>query len=420
MKKELIILLVLYSLSISVFRSVVFWDTAVYFENGKKFLTGQSSYFEIQRPPIFSLILGILGNEFVSRIIISIFYSLFIFLCYYFFRDYGENQAIFAAVLIATNPITSFWGTELISHSPANVFALAAVIFMFKKRDTLSGIALGMVFLTRYITSAVCFPIGIYLIYKKQYKRVLKIALTSAATIVPWLLFSYFSFGSPFASLLEAIQLSEWSPHIETLFYLKNVHVFLGGLIFAFPFAVKKFKNEKLKFSALWIIIGLIILSYFNYKDTRYTFMVIAPAAFIASVGIFEIKRYSKDLAVSLFLLILFSNAIMFSNLYNSYEKCSQENLRLLSNEAGTLISGGESIASNRWPLTAYFSGRKTIPFIVWRDSTKDYFAENNVGVALIVNSSQEDSVLLENMKSNGMETLKISSECLNVHLLDR
>ncbi len=140
-------------------------------------------------------------------------------------RTYPPLLAALAAVLIVTNLNFNYLYFGMETHLFVFLALLSFHLFT-QRRETLTGIALGVAFLTRYDAALLALLIGLAL-WVESKKPPLRgfagappVRLTAAffVTATPWLLFSYFYFGSIVPHALAAKK-----DYVPALGYIRHV-----------------------------------------------------------------------------------------------------------------------------------------------------------------------------------------------------
>ena len=109
-------------------------------------------------------------------------------------RSYPTLLAALAAVLIMTNLNFNYLYFGMETHLFAFLTLLSFYLYT-RRLTTLTGVALGVAFLTRYDAALLALLIGLTLVTRGRQKLV-KLTMAFFAVVTPWLLFSYAYFGS--------------------------------------------------------------------------------------------------------------------------------------------------------------------------------------------------------------------------------
>ena len=119
-------------------------------------------------------------------------------------RSYPTLLAALAAVLILTNLNFNYLYFGMETHLFA-FLTLLAFHFFTLRRETATGIVLGLAFLTRYDAALLALLVGLALLFERK-KLPFRLTLGFFAVVTPWLLFSFFYFHSIVPQALAAKQ----------------------------------------------------------------------------------------------------------------------------------------------------------------------------------------------------------------------
>ncbi len=271
------------------------WDFYAYLMNGK-FWFHHGYYFELLRPPLAPLIIGLLGaNLFAEYAYVVIISALFALSTYLLAKELKINEVIFYALLLNTSTLLFGLaeGTELLSMALIEVS-----ILMILKDDFKSGIFLGLASLTRYtnlISTVIMF-------FHKDWKKIGLGLLIFLLTLTPWLLYNKLAFGNYFASMADSYALNVFSrkdisqpPKLFDFIVIGNI------LWVTFLMGLREFKFNR-KDGIMLTLMFLTIISYLltPLKTARYLFLVILPLAYFSS----KIK-ISNNQAIVIFIVML-------------------------------------------------------------------------------------------------------------------
>ncbi len=119
-------------------------------------------------------------------------------------RHYPPLLAALAAVLILTNLNFNYLYFGMETHLFAFLTLLAFQLFTLRK-EALTGIVLGLAFLTRYDAALLALLVGLALLFERR-KLPFKLTMGFFAVATPWLLFAQFYFHSIVPHALAAKQ----------------------------------------------------------------------------------------------------------------------------------------------------------------------------------------------------------------------
>lgn len=347
------------------------WDFAAYVINAKYFFHG-GDYFEVYRAPMISIIIGLLlflGTlaEYLYVLVVSVlfFYSTIAFsdACFdKYFKDFKFSKKytrLTFYLLLMTPFLLKFGlveGTELLGLAFIQLF-LAYLI-----KGKLSGHFLGLAFLSRYNF----LTFGIFILFEKDFKKILKNIGLFILTIIPWLVYNFIKWGNPLTSFVDSYYLNvvsrqgiieafKISSLLSPLNYL--LPLFLIGLFAFFYFKGYKKKAPLIMSGVLLILLWEIYT--IPFKLTRYMFNLALPIAFFSFMGICflneKLKGSRKIVSLILFILFLISVSYIF---YGNY--IERNSKKIFEDSANAIIEGGFGeceVLSNFWTPVNYYSG---------------------------------------------------------------
>ncbi len=369
--KKIILFFLLISTSIFVLQRVFFssWDFEVYVLNGKYWFSN-GYYFEVFRPPLVSLILGILHFLFgKSGEIIYLFLVSFLFMVssVKLARTLDLNEIIFYGLSLNLFVLWygMFGGTELLSLALMELF----IYYFLIQRPLEAGILLGLSSLARY--NLVIF--ALLLLCQKKTKKVFLSLLGFTIVWVPWLLYNRTHFGNLFYSFID-----QYINNYVFRELIINYHkifidflIFFNVLLLLIPILIKQkseifnyFKERTLIFLIMIFIILTTLLSYWRipYKEPRYLFNLLIPVITFFTISL----TYSKNgvkISLIFFIIswILLMSLVSFSPYFKleNDEKIYGEPIEFLKKNFTNC-----SLLSNNWVYLDYM-GLKAgpIPF---------------------------------------------------------
>lgn len=334
-KKIILYLILLFFLSIKIFhlfnQKGILWDTAVYINMGKyMFSLGKAGLWEPARPLILPIFLGFLwriGFEPISfgSILEVAFSAGCIYLTYLIGKDiFNENIALLSALLLAFSPSFLFYSSVILTEIPSLFFSLLAVYFLIKKRYFLTGLFIGLSFMTRFLQLFILIPIIslLFLSKKDEIKGMINLAFGFFLIIFPCLISNIFLYKNPIYPFLLQIFMTQntgWVFNRLLSFYFISLlkENFLVLFVIISVIIILKQKNYK-KIMILGIF--LIFFIFFNsiaHKEMRFilTFLpylyLIASYGFYSTFNLIKRKKSLFYLAFILMSIIWLSQAII-------------------------------------------------------------------------------------------------------------
>ncbi len=326
------------------------WDFASYVLNAK-YLFGDGFYFELLRPPLMPVLLGIfsvfgwVASEYMYIIFVS---SLYLFSCVRVSKTLGIDKRLFYA--ISLNPFVLVYGlsvgTELLSLALLQLF----VHYLLKKDGMKSGLSLGMCSLVRY-TNLVFAPL---IIFSKNLKVIIIFSITMAITFVPWLVYNHLNYGHPLMSMLDSFILTV-TTRADIIAPFEMFHLFVAGnyliplFLFGLFLKIRKRSFER-KDWLMVLIIAVALVSYYRIpvKHPRFLFNLILPMAYFSS---FALSRYRiRPLFAALSAVVMGSFLLFFMATSNA----TIPEISLPNPSVYSVYDGECMLSTNRWVYFNY------------------------------------------------------------------
>jgi peptidoglycan/xylan/chitin deacetylase (PgdA/CDA1 family) len=304
------------------------------------FSGGNSGLYEIIRPPLLPLIVGLIWklgvNVVLAAKLITLFFTLgAIYLTYVLGRElFNGRVGTIASLLLGISPVFFVFSTLTLTGIPASMFILLSILFVVKRRYFLSGLFTGLSFLMRFPAGLVLPVVGILFMIdfvhnrkKKSMKILLKYAILIILgffiAVAPYFLSNYLFFKGEdigaFEAMLKPISRVLWhqgnpaylirgttlTSKIQDLIFYPvellwkdswNNPFFVFSLAGITLYFLKK-RYESVRLNA--IIIPLIFfIAYFTYitnKQIRFSLLFIPFLSLLSSYAIIEISSKIKD-----------------------------------------------------------------------------------------------------------------------------
>jgi len=377
-KNKFLFLLFILSTSFFIFQhyKLLTWDFSAYVLNAK-YLFYNGSYFELLRPPLVPVILGIflfLGkiSEYIFIVIVStLFFYSSVYLSDVLFKNASVRKEVsrfFFYLFLLSVYVLSYGlkeGTELISLS----FLMFFVAFVLRKK--ISGYLLGFGVLCRY--NLIMFTP--FLFFYKNYKKILINIGLFALVLFPWFLFNYLNYGNFMASIIDSITLNilnrgylfeafTFYPLLEIILWL--LPLFLIGLVLGVISIVKRNKN-KYQNIVFFLLLIFILYDFITnpQKKVRFLFNFVLPVAYFSSYSFlfFISKLKEKYNNIEFKLIILFFVIFAFTVLVLAFSiPRGNDVFYRASEDINKLGLEGCEILSPHWVPVAYYT-QNVYPF---------------------------------------------------------
>lgn len=306
----------------------VWWDAGAYVGIGKFLWSlGQSGLFENIRPLVWPFVIGFfwkisLNPVFWARMTEFLLSIASIWLVYLIGKELlSKRAAFFASIVFSFSAIFFFFGFHEYTEIPAVFFALAGVYALIKKKDLLSGILVGLAFLTKFPAGIFFVATLCYLLLRKKWLQGIRHAAGFAVPTSIFFMANLIAYKNPFAMLIFAhesiisvlgcnvLRFKPWWQYFVWVFVDNrlNIAAILGLFI-----AIKK---------RSWLLLGCLALplAYFlalNCRDYRYALLFLPFIALLTGLGLEKIEswlpRFFKYAFVLLVVGISVFNGVLF------------------------------------------------------------------------------------------------------------
>lgn len=393
-------------------------------------------------PPFYPLLIGI-SNIFIQDLEISgritsfIIGILLILLCYFAVKKiFGTKYGLYMAFFVAIHPYLVRFSVQVLSESTA-IFLFTISIFLFyfghiKEKlylIILSGIFLGLTYLTRPEYIVYPLPFALFLLFHRRIKELIAFLFCFLIVAFPYILYLKSETGlwviskkAILAKQQETTSLSMYSylfPVLSLFNVLKNIPsviyhffeaVFPTFMILCF-FGVKHVEKRFRLITALLFLFHIISISLITSSTKRFSVEFIPIILVFSVAGIMKMEDYLKGSGKNkvLFSIIIF--IVFASSIYQGI--IFQDSGRILNKKAGLFMKTfdpGTKIAS-RIPLVPFYSNSEWVNFVeeikIAKDCGELMDTLKKLGVKYIV----IDEVLEKYAKGEGIDI----SKCNNI-----
>lgn len=335
-------------------------DTFDYLANAAEFAGKSINYTDLNRPPFISFLTAIFflfGDLSVTPIFIvdGLLYIAGCIGLYLFFNErFSPLVSFVGSLLFATFPMVLTLvgaGFNDVSSVGVAIWAIYLTYLAVEKNSKwfyLSFPVAMLAFLTRYNMALIIFPIFLYIFINwdkiKSRKDILIGMGLSLLVVLPFLIYLGIKFGNPLYSFMDFFRTSStaagstehFAYHPDPLYYLKNMHVYLGvqslmvlllALIGYAVYLLRKWRGisngeswniklnkkcqVKLALLALLIILFIITFGNVHYFGSEFIFLVIIYLIYNIFKE-FGLKDYRMDLLFFSWLMAFF----IFQSIY--------------------------------------------------------------------------------------------------------
>lgn len=331
----------------------LWWDSYVYIGMGKFFFSqGDAGLFELFRPPLFPLILGLFWKAgfnllFISPLLDILFSMIAVILTYKIGTIlFDKKTALLAALLTSINPIFLMHTGLILTEPLAMALGLSAVYLFIRNRSLfLVGLFLGLSVLAKF-PQGIVFPAVILIIFLRPKSLLTKLRESAVVItgfiliLLPYLVINQIYFDDPFLPFSAGTLLvttATWLYGSGISYYF--THFFLMYpfffLFFGYLFLLVKEEFEKrkdasgsissrsfpsTKFSLSRFFLIIIIIGSIGYfltvprKEVRYLVAIVPYLSLFSVAMACQIYRwlqqqkkpalYPKSFALICFLLV--------------------------------------------------------------------------------------------------------------------
>lgn len=403
----LLIIILVFSFIIRIYyfsqttQQAVWWDEAEYLATAKHWTAGVPYEINPQRPPLYQFLVAVLfwlglGELSVKFLLTLVPAIILVFAIYLLGKEmFDKRIAIISAFLAAVSWTFIFWSIRAQPDFLSLTFQILSISYMWKywknnslKLIILSGIfsALGFFFKVSGLLVPLAFMLFIFFkdrltAFKK--KHYYYYASSFIITLVPYFIWSYLNFGTPFAFkhgysnlALASTAAAPFGWYNLKFFYTLTENalfiLFILGFVLCLQFLFyldmlirdkKRFFDPTIFSILVIIIVSAFYIFYIRGTEDRWVYLWLPFIFFLSSkavVYIYEkIKVYKKSLAIFIVVILLMFVAfrqIQHANLIikekkDSYIQVKQAGLWLKEN-----ANKRDSVLSASYTQTVYYS----------------------------------------------------------------
>jgi len=355
----------------------------------------------------FFSVLGEAAAEFSLRLVSPICGTLM--LAYVFLigrRLFNTKVAFYSTLFLTFIPNHIYQSSMFFPDAMVGLLIVMSIYYALKDKVFLSGILMGLSFLTKY-NALFAFPIPFFIIIinrKRAVKKLLTFSITSLAIGSFWLIRNYLLLGNPVYPLFNSLFIKSigdsWGGkmylinlvkpqsylklylsffgvpdgYFQNLFFLKIPFLklflalwFLGTFLFILPAIIGlfkiKFKNKSTLILALWLV-PFIVFSFLTLTSmenaraflSRYLIPIFPIIAILWAFGFSKILAVKKIKVFTILILISiiiglvsveFAKAIVVKNSWNFYKQDFEWVRKNTPKDAKLLVPGGNCYAYN-------------------------------------------------------------------------
>lgn len=204
-----------------------------------------------------------------------------------------------ALLLLLLNPVYLYWSIRIYADVPFSLLVMLAFYLLYKKKNLLLGVIVGLAILTRFEGYILGLAIGVHLVFiNKKSSDLIKFGVASFLTVLPW-----WVYRDPFSS-------TYFGESSGRVYDAKMLWVFVASLIFSFGFipiasSFKKINIKKYLGIIVFVILELLLAVLWPAAIPRLFVPVIPFLAMYLSESLVEMPNNNK-LVLFNFLLLIF------------------------------------------------------------------------------------------------------------------
>lgn len=368
--------------------SVIDIDGTVYARMGESFARGDFAQgLRGAFPPVFPFLIGLFhlvvpDIELAGRLVSFVFGVLLIYVFFLFAKRFlDEKQALWGAFFVAIHPYLVKPSFQVLSESVA-IFLFAVAIFLFYKgwtedRSTdvaLSGIVLGLTYLTRPEYIVFFAPMGLMLLWKKKFIRTLVFLCCFFAFVLAYMYYMKMETGlivvSKKAILAKSQPVTGASHHSYLLPFLpialvlKHIPSVLLNFMKAqfvpfFILAIVGFRAVDRRYNILimsLVVVHVLSIATISASTVRFSIEFIPLMVPFAVVGLSIFSRYSERIRHGWFLYAAAVFILIGSSLVFGYSAPNKG--RDIHKQAGLYLKNVDpgKVVASRLPFAAFYS----------------------------------------------------------------
>ena len=303
----------------------LWWDSSVYIGMSKYLYSGgESGLWEPSRPVLWPLILGLFWKFGFDYIFLGKLLSIFIstgssIVVYLISAKYfSKKTAFLAALFFSFSPSIFLSDTLLLTEIISTFFLLLGFYFFLGQKNFLSGLFLGISFMSRFFQIFFALPVILIYLFRifnkkgaENYKAMLAFLIAFSIPAVPYIISNIYYYGDafyPFSIQIFMTKNTGWRFSQPFSFYFMGIvrENFLAAFsILGFWLAVKGRNAEKKYLFVIFILVfALYVLE--RHKEMRLLIPLMPFLYIFASHGIVRLSKiFRKGMIIFMALVIL-------------------------------------------------------------------------------------------------------------------
>ena len=397
------------------------WDEVVHLNDGALLLRGENEQLNYFYPPLFDgvtmISFRLLGVTVLAGRLVSVAFSLLSLWVVFelAYRMFDGKTALTASILLGIFPGYFLLSRSAMIETMLIFFFTTSMLFFFSwlrkpqnKMLVLSGLALGLGFLTKYqiLIAAVVMIASILILardrLKMRFSRFLLLVIVAVAVVTPWIIISYNVYASQMLdNWIYALEIGNPAKAVYSerfplpIFYLiemtwpySNSHpislfIFILSLVGLALFAWRRKPEDK--FLLTWFIVVFAFFTLIPNKHWRYVMPLFPVLAISAASFIFFFyekaqsawrapislnRKRAVKVAAGLFAVFLAVGVVL--SVKDAYDEAAQYQIQIDIEGATKYASNGLSQNESIMVLCPFnLFSQDMVKFYLYADSTK-------------------------------------------------
>jgi 4-amino-4-deoxy-L-arabinose transferase-like glycosyltransferase len=380
------------------------WDPSMYVGMGKFFFSGGTiGFWEILRPPLWPLMVGIpwlFGFDpiFASSFLITLFALGTLTYLYYFGEKIEKNLGVVAVFILAFSPSYTFFSVIPTNDISSVFFTLIAAYFLLSNRYGWAGVGIAIAFLMRFPHGLFLVPFGLFILIqewnKTGFKKLSSMIGGFAILIIPYLFINSIAFHNPILPLILGFSIVSHDPASPWTYYfveiIKDNPLLLLSIvgIAAYMYTLITTRKIPATMVTLSLLSILVVGGYFTWtghKELRYSFAFLPYLVFMAAYGFSIVWKksnwpYTRPVMVG---VILVMSIINFNSKYNDikdkmvpFSEARREYYTFLPPHTNAITSSPQIMTGSDAHISGIFqSWRYGLVFLKENNRSFDYVA---------------------------------------------